>query len=132
MNQAAMIGPCGPRPRRPGPRRRRRTGGRRRSRTPLGLEQVGVVRRGIHGDGLRAGERRDGRDDRVFVGRVLVHDRDVALAAIGNVDQLLSRIPAQGVDAGAVRDRRDDFAGAASTTTEVLLQPEKIRLVAVS
>ena len=70
------------------------------------------MRHRIHRDRLRAGERGDCRNRRVLVGRILVHDRDVALAAIRNVNQFFRRIPSQGVNARAVRDRRHDFSRA--------------------
>ena len=64
----------------------------------------------INCDGLRAGERVDRGNRRVLVGRILVDDRDVALAAIRNVNQFFRRIPSQGVNARAVLDGRHDFA----------------------
>src|SRR5207248_2497354 len=71
----------------------------RRCRTALGLKEVSIVRHRINGDRLRAGERVDGRNHRVVVGRILVDDCDVALTAIRNVDQFLRRIPSQGINA---------------------------------
>src|SRR2546428_7924837 len=88
----------------------RRASGWRRNRTALGLEEVHVVCLRINGDRLRAGERVDRRNHRVLVGRVLVDDRDVALAPIRDVNQFLRRISPQGVNARAVLDRRHDFA----------------------
>jgi hypothetical protein len=54
-----------------------------------------------------------------------VDDRDVALAAVRNVNQLLRRIPAERVDARAVLIVATTLPVLASTTTDVLLQPEK-------
>ena len=66
-------------------------------------------------------------------GGILVHDGDVALAAVRDEDQLLRRIPAQRVDARAVRrSTRRPCPWLASTTTDVLLQPEKMRFDALS
>ena len=65
----------------------------------------------VHRDGLGAPHRGDGRHHRVLVRRVLAHDRHVAVAPGGDVDQVLRGVPSQRVDAVAVRDRRDDLAG---------------------
>ena len=46
----------------------------------------------------------------IGVGRVLVHDGHVAVAAGRDVDQLLDRIPAEPVHAVPVADRGDDLA----------------------
>src|ERR1019366_1567896 len=61
----------------------------RRRRTALGLEEVRVVRHRINGDCLRAGERGYRRNLCVLIGRILVDDRDVALAPIRNENQPL-------------------------------------------
>ena len=106
---------------------------RRRRGTAFRLKQIGVVRLRIDGNRLGAGDGRDRRDDRVLVSGVLMDDGDVAFAAIGDVDQLLRQDPS--------RARRRACRSAivattlpvlASTTTEVLLQPEKMRFVAWS
>src|SRR2546425_8269747 len=70
-------------------RRWRRASGWSRSWTALGLEEIRVVRHRINGDRLRAGERRDRRNHRVLVGRILMYHRDVALGPVRNVNQLL-------------------------------------------
>ena len=92
--------------------RRWRIGRWRRSWTTLGLEQVCVVRHGIHCDRLRAGERVNRGNHGVLVGGILVDDSDVALASIGNKYQFSRRIPSQGVHARAVLDIGYDFARA--------------------
>src|SRR5262245_30806198 len=60
---------------------------RRGNGTALRLEQVGMVRLRIDRDRLRSCKCIDGRHHRVLVGRILMYDRDVALASIGYVDQ---------------------------------------------
>src|SRR5262245_26324877 len=69
-----------------GSSRWRRTCGRRGSGTALRLEQVRVVRLRINGDRLCSSKCIDGRQHSIFVGRILMDDRDVAFTAIRNVD----------------------------------------------
>src|SRR5262245_16640478 len=82
---------------------------RRGSGTALRLEQVGMVRLSIDRDRLRSCKCIDGRYHRVLVGRILMNDRDVALASIGYVDQFRGGIPSQSVNTRAVLDGCDDF-----------------------
>src|SRR5262245_24862793 len=92
-----------------GSSRWRRACGRRWSGTALRLEQVRVVRLRINSDRLCSGKRIDGGYYGVLIGRILMGDGDVALAAIRNVDQFFRWIPSQSVNTRPVLDGRHDF-----------------------
>ena len=120
------------RPATPSCRRWRRSRIRWWRRSPLGLEKIRIVRLGIDADRLRPRKRRDRRRHRVLVGRLLMRHRDIAFRAVGNIDELLLRIPSQSIHARAVRDRRNDFARIRIHDDGRLVQPEKIRFDVLS
>ena len=110
----------------------RRSRWRRRSRTPFGLEEIDVVRLPSTPIVFAPGECCDGVHHRVLVGRILMNHSDVALAAVRNVYQLLGWIPAQGIHARPFLIVATTLPVFGSTTTDVLLHPEKIRSEALS
>src|SRR5216683_5494227 len=68
-----------------------------------------LFRSRIHADGLGAPHGGDRGHHAVLVGRILVHHGDVAVTPRGDVDELLDRVPPQGIHTVAVRDRRHDL-----------------------